>query len=130
ATEALGYMGSGQPEIIDSLLKLLSDPNSQVRQAAVKTLGQVGRGQPKVIDSLLKLLFDYQLDVKQATVEALRLLDAREFHVIDTLLKSLVDFYRYTSEPYRQLKQATGETLKQLSRGQPEFARTLLNLIS
>ena len=74
AATALGQVGSGQTQVVEALLKLLSDLDSDVRRAAITALGQVGSGQPQVVEALLNALSDFA--VTQAIINALTILTA------------------------------------------------------
>ena len=81
--------------VIDKLLPLLGDPDSNVRAAAAQALGQIATGERAgaVIDKLLPLLGDQDSDVRTAAAQALGQIATgeRAGAVIDKLLPLLGD---------------------------------------
>ena len=71
AASALGQVGVGHPEAIESLLKALANSNVAIKGAVVSALGQVWVGQPQVIEPLLKALTDANVAVRKAAAGAL-----------------------------------------------------------
>jgi HEAT repeat protein/energy-coupling factor transporter ATP-binding protein EcfA2 len=67
----LGLARTKEPVVLDTLLKALSDPDSNVRQAAANALGRLGVKEPAVLDTLLKALSDPDSGVQRAAVSAL-----------------------------------------------------------
>jgi HEAT repeat protein len=54
AARALGRIGESNPRVIDELLLLLKDPDSDVRMIAAQSLGGISKSNPMVVDELLK----------------------------------------------------------------------------
>jgi HEAT repeat protein len=52
--QALGRIGKRNPMVIDELLRLLKDPDSDVRMTAAQSLGGISKRHPMVVDELLK----------------------------------------------------------------------------
>jgi len=92
------YRGSDrQVSIIEILLMVLADPDSDVRKKAISALGYLGDTSPTVIDALLTALSDINIQVRRTAINAIGRLGDRQPRIIDALLTTL-SFFTYTKE--------------------------------
>ena len=68
---------SGDPDVIEVLLPVLSDDNNDLRQAAVVALGKISQKHPLPFDALMPLLADADDAVRQTVNHTLTQLGAR-----------------------------------------------------
>lgn len=66
------------PAVIEALIKLLSDPDPNVRAVAAISLGRTGTSQEYVIDELIGLLKDNDRIVRQSACLSLGTLKAKK----------------------------------------------------
>jgi HEAT repeat protein len=67
----LGYLGNGSEVVVQGLLALLKDENSDVRDSAANALGNLGNGSEVVVQGLLALLKDEDWSVRYSAANAL-----------------------------------------------------------
>jgi HEAT repeat protein len=77
--------------VIETLLKQLTDEDSDVRRKAAEALGELGKGSQTVVDALLKTLTDENPSVRYHAVSALRWLGNSSQTVVDAVLETLTD---------------------------------------
>jgi len=111
------------PFFITPLLRLLSDSDWRVREAAAEVLSRLSSEQTEVIDSLLRLLSDPEWQVRQAAAGALGQLGSVQPEVIDSLLRLL-------SDPRSHVRLTVAGAIRQLGSGQPHVVDALLEILS
>ncbi len=81
----MGQIGGEHPEIVEALLKALSDSDEDARQAAATGLGQIGGKDSEVVEALLPILSDSDKDVGQAAVTALEQISSKYPEIVEHL---------------------------------------------
>jgi len=119
----LGQAGNWSSEVVDVLLKALSDPDWRVREATVTAMGRTNSKHPEVIQALLKALSDNDEDVRRAAATALGQIGSKQPEVVDALLKAL-------SDPNWDIREAAAEALGQVGNRQPKVVNALLKVLS
>ena len=124
AATVLGQIGNNQPEVIEALLKLLSDSNSVCTTGSSHS-PRTDRQQPTRSDrgSAQELLSDSNWSVQQTAATALGQTGNNQPEVIEALLKTLTSAFSLT-------QQAAATALGQTGNNQPEVIEALLKLLS
>jgi HEAT repeat protein len=111
-----------EAEAIASILSLLGDPESNVRDSAASALGQLGNSSGEVVSALLSLLGDPESNVRGSAASALGQLGNSSGEVVSALLPLLG-----TQESY--VRYSAASALGQLGNSSGEVVSALLPLL-
>jgi HEAT repeat protein len=70
ASSFLRYCGDKNPEVVENILHMLHDVDSNVRSQAIRVLGQLENPTSEVINSLVLMLHDNDLNVRCRAIES------------------------------------------------------------
>jgi HEAT repeat protein len=87
--QLLKYLGSGQPQVIDTLFTNLTSQNEDVRCMTIATLGRLGATDPHTVDVLIDMLSDPAETVRNEAVNVLGELGKVHHHVLAAMVASL-----------------------------------------
>jgi CubicO group peptidase (beta-lactamase class C family) len=88
AAEALGRLGSADPELVDALVRALADPDPYVNGRAAEALGRIGTG---AVPALARALEDRNENVRWCAAIALGRMGPNAVGAVPALAKALRD---------------------------------------
>ena len=124
AKESLVELGNSPsaPKVVEALLKLLDDEETNVRGSAASALGWLEQAEPNVVEALLKLLDDEEANVRGSAASALGWLEQAEPSVVEALLGLLDD-------DEAEVRGSATFALGRLGQAKPNVVEALLELL-
>ena len=88
AVAALGYSGA---DALPHVLRLMSDPNPQIRDAAIRSVGAVGPAAKEALPALVKIVREENVNFRTAAISSLGKLGPEAKPAVPLLLECLKD---------------------------------------
>jgi HEAT repeat protein len=106
-----------------SLLKVLADPDAEVRRQVATSLGRLGKASDEVVEALLKALADPDAYVRRQVASGLGQLGKASDEVVEALLKALAD-------PDAEVPWQATTSLGRLGKASDEIVEILLKALA